>query len=1099
MSNNFIPTFRIAFFLCLSCGNLLLAQSGALSLSSSSVTTGGTASITVSLSGGSSPSDMQWTLTYPSSAVTAVNVTAGPVLTAASKSLSCSAAPGAYTCLASALNTTAIADGLVATVSLTLDSAGTISVGLTNTMGASPAGSTIPMSGTGGTIVVTPAVSLSSAACSPSSLVTPGTSLCTVTLSAEAPAGGAAVTLSSNQTSLTVPASVTVAAGSTSGTFTASAATVSTNQTATITATLTGNSASAILTLVPPTAPPVTAASLACSPSSVSPGASITCTIILSGVAPPGGAVVLLTSSSSALTAPTSVTVPAGSTSTTFTPDAGTVAAAQTATLTASLGGSSLTNSLVLNPAGGPPILNVGPGQTYSTPCLALAVAPAGAIIQIDASGTYSGDVCTINASNITLKGVNGRPRIDAAGQYAASNGTWVFEGNNITVDTIELTGATTPQNNGAAICMEGQNLTVLNSYIHDNQEGVFVNPEPSGQILVQSTEFNHNGFGDGLTHNLHVNAAARLTVQYSYSHNANAGDLIETGASENYILYNRLTSETGTTSAETDIANGGRSFVIGNLIEKGANDQSGTVLGYLDGGSSGSNSSTELYVVNNTFVNDRSSGATFLAISSADPTPAVLMNNILYGTGTITTQSNAALNANLTSNPLFVNQAGYDYHLTSGSPAIGAGANLGAADGVSLVPAYEYLSPSCAEVRNMVNAALDIGGYEFDGAGAPLPCSVGLSALSLAPNTVIGGSPASATVTLSNPAPAGGTPVVISTSNSSVAAAPASVTISSGALSAVFSVTTASVTSTTGVTISASYGGATQTAILTVVAPALSLQCNATSLQSGATSTCTIALSSTAPTGGVTVTLSSNTAALTVPASVTVGAGSTTATFTAATGTIASNQTATITATLNGSTQTATVSLVAPVLLSGLTCSPSSLGSGSSATCTVTVTQTGGATVTLSSNATALTVPASVAVGSSSTTASFKATAGTITSNQTATITATLNGSTQTDKISLAAPVLLSGLTCSPTSLSSGGTSVCTVTLTPVASTGGVSVSLSDNSSSLSAPTSVTVAAGSTSATFSVTAGSISSSTNAKLTAKLGTISKSVTLRLNR
>ena len=117
--------------------------------------------------------------------------------------------------------------------------------------------------------------------------------------------------------------------------------------------------------------------------------------------------------------------------------------------------------------------------------------------------------------------------------------------------------------------------------------------------------------------------------------------------------------------------------------------------------------------------------------------------------------------------------------------------------------------------------------------------------------------------------------------------------------------------------------------------------------------------------TGGATVTLSSNAAALTVPASVTVGSGSTTATFTATAGTIASNQTATITATLNGSTQTATIALVAPVLLSGLTCSPTSLGSGGVSTCTVTVSKTGGATVTLSDNASALTEPASVTVGS--------------------------------------------------------------------------------------------------------------------------------------
>ena len=50
--------------------------------------------------------------------------------------------------------------------------------------------------------------------------------------------------------------------------------------------------------------------------------------------------------------------------------------------------------------------------------------------------------------------------------------------------------------------------------------------------------------------------------------------------------------------------------------------------------------------------------------------------------------------------------------------------------------------------------------------------------------------------------------------------------------------------------------------------------------------------------------------------------------------------------------------------------------------------------------------MPASVAVASGSATATFTATAGTITTNQTATITAALNGSMQTATISLVAPV---------------------------------------------------------------------------------------------
>jgi uncharacterized protein (TIGR03437 family) len=159
--------------------------------------------------------------------------------------------------------------------------------------------------------------------------------------------------------------------------------------------------------------------------------------------------------------------------------------------------------------------------------------------------------------------------------------------------------------------------------------------------------------------------------------------------------------------------------------------------------------------------------------------------------------------------------------------------------------------------------------------------------------------------------------------------------------------------------------------------------------------------------TGGAAVTLASNNTLLTVPASVTVTAGATTATFTAtAAASIPANQTATVTATLGPSTQTASLNLQAPVLLSGVLCNPASLGQSAIATCTVTTTQpalTGGAAVTLASNNTLLTVPASVTVAAGATTATFSATAAaTIPANQTAIVTATSGPSTASASVTL-------------------------------------------------------------------------------------------------
>jgi hypothetical protein len=581
------------------------------------------------------------------------------------------------------------------------------------------------------------------------------------------------------------------------------------------------------------------------------------------------------------------------------------VTAAQPAVITAALDGSSLTDSVVLNPAGGATTMSVGPGQIYTAPCAALTTAADGSTITINAAGTYSGDVCTITANNLTIKGTNGRPLINAAG-LNSGGAAWLFQGNNIILDTIELTGAASSTNMGAAVLMNGANLAVLNSYIHDNQEGVVTGASAHSQILIQATEFNHNGFGDGLTHNVDVNSAARLTMQYDYSHNANGGDLVKSQASENYILFNRLTSEQGTTASEIDLTHGGRSFLIGNLIEKGASDTGADAVGYLLGGTSVSNPSTEFYVVNNTLVSDKSTSVNFLNIGSADVVPAIVTNNILYGPGVASTQSTSVLTANLTANPLFVNQAAYDYHLTSGSPAINAGAAAGLADGISLVPGYQYLDPSCGQARTL-SGTIDVGAYEYGGAGAPLYCAMAASGISLSPTSVTGGTVTTTnTVTLSVPAPSSGTVVALTSSNPSAAAVPATITVPSGAITAAFNIATSAVAASTSVKISASYSGTSQSAALTVMPSATpsalgSFTCSPTSLRSYSTSTCVITLKNAAPPGGSAINVSSGSSLISVPATVTVPAGTTSVTFKVKTGRTWGSHIVTVTAKMGG------------------------------------------------------------------------------------------------------------------------------------------------------------------------------------------------------
>lgn len=364
-------------------------------------------------------------------------------------------------------------------------------------------------------------------------------------------------------------------------------------------------------------------------------------------------------------------------------------------------------------------ILQVGPGKTYPTPCRAIAVAAPGDLIEIDPV-LYSGDVCPIYTSNLTLMGVNGRPHIDAAGLNSQGKGIWPIYGNNTLVENIEFSGAKVIDNNGAGIRLaSGLNLTVKNCYFHDNQEGILTGT--GGNVIIQYSEFNHNGYSDGQAHNVYIGHANSLVFSFNWSHNSIVGELLKSRAASNFILYNRLTDELGTGSDELDLSNGGTSYVIGNLIEQGPNSPNHTILSYLYGGVNVLNPSLELFVINNTFVNDESSG-TFIAIASVDTVPAVVKNNIFYGPGAVCNQPGAVLSHNFTGNPLFVDEAAYNYQLSSGSPAINAGISPGVVNGVSLLPVYQYVQPTCGQTRSLVGT-IDIGAYEYGGGGALLSC----------------------------------------------------------------------------------------------------------------------------------------------------------------------------------------------------------------------------------------------------------------------------------------------------------------------------------------------------------------------------------------
>ena len=186
-------------------------------------------------------------------------------------------------------------------------------------------------------------------------------------------------------------------------------------------------------------------------------------------------------------------------------------------------------------------------------------------------------------------------------------------------------------------------------------------------------------------------------------------------------IAYNRFSSlragETGSTAAgqpsyEIDLPNAGTSYVIGNVIQQPSVNQNPGMLAYGEEGAS--NPGRDLYVINNTFLNEDSSRGTFVLVGGTVTTPVLLQNNIFSGTGTLSTQVSTVDKTNYRSvAPGFVNRAAYDLRPTANAMVINAGSVPGVAPGgVMLKPTAMYRHVASATSRYAVGA-IDIGAYE--------------------------------------------------------------------------------------------------------------------------------------------------------------------------------------------------------------------------------------------------------------------------------------------------------------------------------------------------------------------------------------------------
>jgi len=220
------------------------------------------------------------------------------------------------------------------------------------------------------------------------------------------------------------------------------------------------------------------------------------------------------------------------------------------------------------------------------------------------------------------------------------------------------------------------------------------------------------------------------------------------------------------------------------------------------------------------------------------------------------------------------------------------------------------------------------------------------------------------------------------------------------------------------------------------------------------------VAISAAAPAGGTVVTLS-GTGPVVLPSTVTIPAGQSATTFAADYYPVLVHTVSVVTASANGSTKKYSVTINSDAV-TGVTAPDGILG-GASATGLVNVqfgAPYGGMTVQLHSSDPAIRVPASVFLAEGQSGASFKITTSSVTSNHSATITASADIYSVTTPV-VVTPNALQSVKLTPNTVEGGKPMNIVVALAKAAAAGGQVVQLVSNISELTVPDQVTVPAG--------------------------------------
>ena len=349
--------------------------------------------------------------------------------------------------------------------------------------------------------------------CDAAKMTGAGSDSCSIATSVAAPSAGLAVRLASNISAIQVPASITVPAGASSVKFVATVSKVSAGQTGVITATQGGFVKSFSISLSPPTTAGGTPdlpqiSGLTCDDANVTGAVSDSCTIVTNIGAPSGGLQVLLSSNTSAIKVPPSITVPSGASSVRFVAAVSKVSANETGVITATQGSVAKSFAISLSP----PASAVGGPELKSLSCGGTSFTGAG-----KAACTVSLTAASSRATAVALASTSSAVALPVSATVLAGSTTASFTANVAAVGNAQTATISASVN--------GSSRTV------SLQLNASRTSAPALSLSTSSLQFGDVSVGTTITKSVTVTSTGNVSVTIKSDSTAGAGFSVSGGA----------------------------------------------------------------------------------------------------------------------------------------------------------------------------------------------------------------------------------------------------------------------------------------------------------------------------------------------------------------------------------------------------------------------------------------------------------------------------------------------------------------------------------------------------------------------------------------